>query len=79
MKLVVYDPNTLQDTDILPIPPEMESLVIEYVLQALGLAQLSQNAAAAKNERKLFVFLIPTAHACIRTMVGWCRISLFRR
>lgn len=50
VKLVVYDP--VNDTDILPIPPEMEAQVIEFVLQNLGLAQMSMNAMGAKNERK---------------------------
>lgn len=50
VKLVVYDP--VNDTDILPIPPEMEAQVIEFVLQQFGLAQMSASAAGAKNERK---------------------------
>lgn len=38
LKLVVNDPGKISDTDILPIPPEMETLVIDMVLQRLGKA-----------------------------------------
>lgn len=39
VELLVVDPATLADTDMLPIPPEMEHTVIREVLQTLGVKQ----------------------------------------
>jgi hypothetical protein len=50
VKLVVYDPNSLSDNDVIPIPPEMEFQVIQAVLQMYGMGQISQYELNSKNE-----------------------------
>ena len=42
LKLVVNDPSNMSDTDILPIPAEMETLVITAVINKLTEGQKSQ-------------------------------------
>ncbi len=50
VKLVVYDPMTLDGNDVMPIPPEMEMQVITTVLQLFGMGQVSQYEMNTKNE-----------------------------
>lgn len=45
LKLIVNDPNIINDTDILPIPAEMESVVITAVINKLTEGQKSQYEA----------------------------------
>lgn len=51
LKLVVHDPSTLTDTDVLPIPPEMESMVIDEVIRRLSSGQASQYELSGKSEQ----------------------------
>lgn len=50
VQLVVNDPNLIADTDLLPIPPEMEVMVIQTVLQMLGIPVGAQMEQASKTE-----------------------------
>jgi len=49
LKLVVNDPNILSDTEILPIPAEMESLVITAVINKLTEGSKSQYELNSRN------------------------------
>lgn len=51
LKLVVHDPALTSDTDVLPIPPEMESMVIDEVLRRLASGQVSQYELNGKTEQ----------------------------
>lgn len=51
LKLVVNDPAIISDTDILPMPAEMESLVIDEVLRRISAGQLSQYELNGKSEQ----------------------------
>lgn len=51
LKLVVNNPTTLSDTELLPIPAEMETLVINEVLKRLASGQVSQYELNGKSEQ----------------------------
>jgi hypothetical protein len=51
IKLVVNDPEKISDTDILPIPPEMEGMVIDLVIKKLSSGQASQYELNGKQEQ----------------------------
>lgn len=50
VQLVVNDPSVTGDTDLLPIPPEMEQQVIQGVLQLLGMSIGAQTEGVSKTE-----------------------------
>jgi hypothetical protein len=50
VQLVVNDPALVSDTDLLPIPPEMEQMVIQGVLQLLSVPVGAQMEQASKTE-----------------------------
>ncbi len=50
LKLIVNDPANITDSEILPIPVDMESVVIEAVLKKLTLGQASQYELNSKQE-----------------------------
>jgi len=51
LKLIVHDPSQISDTDIIPIPAEMESQVIEYVLRQFELKQVGTQELNSKSEQ----------------------------
>lgn len=51
VKLVVNDPAKISDTEVLPIPPEMESMVIDEVIRRLSTGQASQYELNSKQEQ----------------------------
>lgn len=53
VKLVVYDPETLDGNDILPISADMEGDVIQMVLQMYGMGQISQYEMNSKHEQSI--------------------------
>jgi hypothetical protein len=50
VQLVVNDPALVSDTDLLPIPPEMEQMVIQGVLQLIGVPVGAQMEQVSKTE-----------------------------
>lgn len=50
VQLVVNDPAIVSDTDLLPIPPEMEQMVIQGVLQMMGMSIGAQVEQVSKTE-----------------------------
>jgi hypothetical protein len=50
VQLIVNDPSIISDTDLLPIPPEMEQMVIQNVLQLLGMSIGGQVEQSSKTE-----------------------------
>jgi hypothetical protein len=50
VQLIVNDPSLISDTDLLPIPPEMEQVIIQNVLQLLGMSIGAQVEQASKTE-----------------------------
>lgn len=53
LKLVVHDPSQDDGNVPLPIPSDMETLVIQGVFQLLGFGQISQAELNSKNERTI--------------------------
>lgn len=51
LKLIVNDPSIIEDTEALPIPPDMVLQVIQMVFQSLGMGQVSQAELNAKHEQ----------------------------
>ncbi len=52
-KLVVNDPAKISDTEVLPIPPEMEGMVIEQVIAKLSLGTASQYELNGRQEQSV--------------------------
>jgi hypothetical protein len=50
VQLIVNDPSVVSDTDLLPIPAEMEQMVIQGVLQLLSVPYGAQMEQASKTE-----------------------------
>jgi hypothetical protein len=53
LKLVVNDPAKITDTEVLPIPPEMESMVIDEVIRRLSSGQASQYELNGRQEQSI--------------------------
>lgn len=51
MKLLVVDPSSMEDYDILPIPPEMEQDVITQVIQILSTYQTKDDSVDNSNKK----------------------------
>lgn len=52
VKLLVIDFSTLSDTELLPIPADMESAVIKGVLEILGVYQTEDNIVNGVDDKK---------------------------
>ena len=53
VQLVVNDPALISNTDLLPIPPEMEGTVIHGVLQMIGFSNAAQVEQVSKTEAQI--------------------------